>query len=103
MSLETLAERAELTPNYVGGIENGVRDPSLSTLIALAQGLNVNPRDLLPPIELTPEAKAAARLLYPPAKRRMRRLRRLLAKVKELHRFLVWRLRVWKRRRRTSK
>lgn len=39
MTLEQLSERASLTPNYIGTVENGYRDPSLSTLMAIAQGL----------------------------------------------------------------
>lgn len=41
MTLDQLAERSGLTPNYIGTIENGYRDPSLSTLTALARGLGV--------------------------------------------------------------
>jgi transcriptional regulator with XRE-family HTH domain len=39
LTLEQLAERAGLTPNFVGSVENGQRDPSLSTVLALAKGL----------------------------------------------------------------
>jgi transcriptional regulator with XRE-family HTH domain len=42
-TLEQLVERAELTPNYVGTVETGKRDPSLSTVLALAKGLHVPP------------------------------------------------------------
>lgn len=41
LTLEQLAERAGLTPNYIGTIEHGRRDPSLSTLIALSRALNI--------------------------------------------------------------
>ena len=47
MTLEQLAERAGLTPNYVGTIEAGQRDPSLSTVQALARGLSVATGELL--------------------------------------------------------
>ena len=47
LTLEELAEKAGLTPNYIGTIENGRRDPSLSTLLALARGLDVSVRELL--------------------------------------------------------
>jgi transcriptional regulator with XRE-family HTH domain len=43
LTLEELAERAGLTPNYVGTVETGKRDPSLSTVLALAKGLRVPP------------------------------------------------------------
>lgn len=39
LTLEQLAERSGLTPNYIGTVENGRRDPSLSTVLALAKGL----------------------------------------------------------------
>lgn len=45
--MEQLAERSELTPNYIGSVENGRRDPSLSTVLALAKGLGVGPSELL--------------------------------------------------------
>ena len=41
MTLEVLAERSGLTPNYIGTIENGQRNPSLSTLDKLARGLGI--------------------------------------------------------------
>ncbi len=47
LTLEQLAERAGLTPNYVGTVETGRRDPSLSTVLSLAKGLKVPAADLL--------------------------------------------------------
>ena len=41
MTLEELSERCGLTPNYIGTVENGKRDPSLSTILALAQGIGM--------------------------------------------------------------
>jgi transcriptional regulator with XRE-family HTH domain len=41
MTLEVLADRAGLTPNYIGTIENGQRNPSLTTLDKLAKGLGI--------------------------------------------------------------
>ncbi len=56
-TLEELAERAKLSPNYIGTIENGRRDPSLSTVLALAKGLKVAPGELLGPVkDLSAEA-----------------------------------------------
>ena len=57
LTLEQLAERSNLSPNYVGTVENGRRDPSLSTVLALAKGLRVPPGELLGPVkELSSEA-----------------------------------------------
>jgi transcriptional regulator with XRE-family HTH domain len=47
LTLEQLAERSGLTPNYIGTVENGRRDPSLSTVLALAKGLAVAPGELV--------------------------------------------------------
>jgi transcriptional regulator with XRE-family HTH domain len=48
MTLEELAARAGLTPNYVGTIEMGKRDPSLSTIVELAKGLDISPGEFFP-------------------------------------------------------
>jgi transcriptional regulator with XRE-family HTH domain len=47
LTLERLAERAGMTPNYIGTIENGKRDPSLSTLLRLADALEIPLSDLV--------------------------------------------------------
>ena len=57
MTLEELAARSGLTPNYIGSVENGKRDPSLSTILALAQGLAMKPGELLGSV---PNVSAAA-------------------------------------------
>ncbi len=63
MTIEELAERSGLTPNYVGTIEIGQRDPSLSTVVALARGLSVAPAELVGGVQrLSPSALEAARL-----------------------------------------
>jgi transcriptional regulator with XRE-family HTH domain len=63
MTLEVLAERSGLTPNYVGGVETEKRDPSLSTVLALAQGLDVNPAELFGTLaDIGPAATEAGRL-----------------------------------------
>jgi transcriptional regulator with XRE-family HTH domain len=46
MTLDVLAARAGLTPNYVGGVEMGKRDPSLSTVLAIAIGLGIRAAEL---------------------------------------------------------
>jgi transcriptional regulator with XRE-family HTH domain len=63
LTLEQLAERAGLTPNFVGSVENGQRDPSLSTVLALAKGLRTPLAELLGGVrDLGPEALEAAHL-----------------------------------------
>ena len=64
MTLEELAERAKLPPNYVGSVEADRRDPSLSTVLALAAGLRVSPADLFGGRgEIGPIGLEAARLV----------------------------------------
>lgn len=63
MTLEELAERSKLTPNYIGTIENGKRDPSLSTVLALAHGLGIPAPELLGGVEgMSPSAAEAGHL-----------------------------------------
>jgi transcriptional regulator with XRE-family HTH domain len=50
LTLEQLAERAGVSQNYIGTIENGHRDPSLSTIEALAIGLGVATGELFGPV-----------------------------------------------------
>lgn len=64
LTLEQLAERAKLTPNYLGTIEAGQRDPSLSTVMAIAHGLRLPVGELIGTREnLSPAALEGARLL----------------------------------------
>ena len=63
LTLEQLAEASKLTPNYIGTIENGKRDPSLSTVMALARGLRVAPAEPFGGImDLSPPATEAGLL-----------------------------------------
>ena len=64
MTLEQLAENAHLTPNYIGTIENGKRDPSLSTVLALARGLRTTPGELFGGPEGMSAAAVEAGLLF---------------------------------------
>lgn len=57
VSIATFAAMARLSPNFIGGIERGERDPSVSTIQALARGLGCHAADLLGG---TPEMSAAA-------------------------------------------
>jgi transcriptional regulator with XRE-family HTH domain len=47
-SIEKLAEKAGLHPNYVGSVERGERNIALENIILLAQALGLSPRDLMP-------------------------------------------------------
>ena len=63
LTLEQLAERSGLTPNYIGAVELGKRDPSLSTVLALARGFKVPPGEMLGSAPgLTPAGLEAAGL-----------------------------------------
>ncbi|HEU4407788.1 MAG TPA: helix-turn-helix transcriptional regulator [Polyangiaceae bacterium] len=63
LTLEKLAEQSNLSPHYLSGIENGRRDPSLSTILAIARGLGVAPGDLLGRTgKLSPAGLEAGRL-----------------------------------------
>ena len=64
LTLEQLAERSHLTPNYLGTVESSKRDPSLSTVLGIAKGLRVPPGDLLggASAEVGPAGLEAARM-----------------------------------------
>ena len=51
LSQEKLAERAKLSTHYISGIENGHRDPSLSTVVAICKALRIAPGELLGGVE----------------------------------------------------
>ena len=42
LTLEQLAEKANLSPNYVGMVERGLKEPGLATIVKLLNGLNVS-------------------------------------------------------------
>lgn len=62
-TLDDLADVAGLTPNFIGGVENGRRNPSLTSMARIAKGFGVHLADLLGTPELSPEAIVTARLL----------------------------------------
>lgn len=48
LTLEVLAEKADLAISYVASVERGERNLGLENIVALAQALNVAPTELLP-------------------------------------------------------
>ena len=59
---EQLSAEAGLSVHYLSSIENGHRDPSLSTIETLATALGTSPGELVGGVDgLTPEAIDAAR------------------------------------------
>jgi len=46
VSQEGLAGLADLDRTYIGGIERGIRNPSLINIGKIAKALNVRPKDL---------------------------------------------------------
>jgi transcriptional regulator with XRE-family HTH domain len=63
LTLDALADVAGLTPNFIGGVEDGRRNPSLTSMARSTKGLGVHLAGLLGMPELSPEATGAARLL----------------------------------------
>lgn len=62
-TLEVLAEKSGLSPHYLSTVERDARDPSLSTIEALAKAFGVPTGELLGPImKLSPVSLEAARL-----------------------------------------
>lgn len=51
LTQEAVAERAKLSQQYVSGLERGQRNPTVETLLALAQALGVNHVELVKPPE----------------------------------------------------
>jgi transcriptional regulator with XRE-family HTH domain len=51
ISQEELATRSNLDRTYISGIERGIRNPSLTALVSLANGMNINVSDLLEGLE----------------------------------------------------
>ena len=49
LTQENVAERANLSQQYVSGLENGKRNPTVETLLDLAQALGVSHVDLVAP------------------------------------------------------
>lgn len=63
LTLEALSEAAGLTPNYIGGIETGRRNPSLVSMTLIARGLDAPLGEMLGLPYIPAEAVEAWRLL----------------------------------------
>lgn len=48
LNQEALAERAGFHVNYIGGIERAERNPSLTSMVSFAKGLECFVKELLP-------------------------------------------------------
>ena len=46
-----LAEKAELETNFIGYMERGQRQPSITTIFKLAKGLEVSPTEIIKRVE----------------------------------------------------
>jgi transcriptional regulator with XRE-family HTH domain len=50
LTQEALAERSGLSQQYISGLENGLRNPTIVTLYELATALGVSHVDLVVPV-----------------------------------------------------
>jgi transcriptional regulator with XRE-family HTH domain len=63
LTRQELGDISGLSPNYIGGVELGQRDPSVSTVEALARGLGIPVAELFGPTQpLSEKAIEMARL-----------------------------------------
>lgn len=46
LTQEALAERADLDPTYISGIERGIRNPSLLSIVRVAKALGIKASEL---------------------------------------------------------
>jgi transcriptional regulator with XRE-family HTH domain len=51
LTQEALAERAELDPTYISGIERGVRNPSVLSVVRIARALGVTTSKLMEKVD----------------------------------------------------
>ena len=51
LTQEKLAEKAQLDPTYISGIERGVRNPSVLSILRVAKALDVGPCKLWEGVE----------------------------------------------------
>lgn len=62
MTQEQLAEKADLSTNYIGMIENGQKKPSLESFIKITNAFNLTADDLLVDVVHKPCSKRACEL-----------------------------------------
>ncbi len=48
LTIDQLAEAADLHHNYIGSVERGERNIALENIVAIAKALNCSPKDLMP-------------------------------------------------------
>jgi transcriptional regulator with XRE-family HTH domain len=80
-TLEDLSHRSGLSSRYISNLENDRRDPSLSTIVAVAKALGAEPGELLGVRTMQPSGFEAAELfarLHTDAQRVVLHLMRLL-------------------------
>lgn len=51
LSQERLAQESGLDRSYISLLERGIRQPSLTTILQIAQALNLSPRELVAKVE----------------------------------------------------
>jgi len=51
LTQETLAEKADLDPTYISGIERGIRNPSLLSIVRIAKALRASVSELSQGVE----------------------------------------------------
>ena len=60
LSIENFALRCDIHPSYVGHIERGMQNPTLSTLERISQGLGISMEDLFKDIDTPINVENAA-------------------------------------------
>lgn len=78
LTLEQLAERASMSSNYLGSIERGQVNPSVSTIHAVAEGLGVAPGELVGEVQPLTEQGNDVALMFDQLAADMRRVVLLL-------------------------
>ena len=63
-TLEDLSHRSGLSPRYISTLENDKRDPSLSTVEAIAKAVGAEPAELLGTVKGIPSAGIEAARLF---------------------------------------
>ena len=79
MTQADLAEKADLSTNYVGEIERGESQPTLESPLAVADALQVNPSSLFVPLDRLELTDPELRLDKDEILRRVRELMEALA------------------------